>query len=207
MWLTGCMTFQCACVTQHPCVFLFAAFALVQQDVLRDMAQQFQQVSISGAKGSPQDMLRDMAQQFMQASSSGINSNPFNASSWAPPGMKSNINSGWGDGWNAGGTSSRSKRPPGNQASTRPNSSSSSQRGMLTLALDVVTTDEAYVIYADIPGEAVWPSFCTGCTCQITSSAQQILIKSAAVLVFLWACSVQEHLTTRAAVLAHNTHR
>jgi hypothetical protein len=33
---------------------------------------------------------------------------------------------------------------------------------MLTLALDVVTTDEAYVVYADIPGEAVWPSFGTG---------------------------------------------
>lgn len=131
------------------------------QDILQAMAQQFQQASNSSGKGnpSPQDFLQAMAQQFQQASSSGGRGTPFNASSWGPPGININVNSGWGDGWKAAGPSGRRQAPSGSSSgsrssSTRPNSSSSGrQRGPLTLALDVVTTDDAYIIYADIPGE------------------------------------------------------
>lgn len=78
------------------------------------------------------------------------------SSSWAP-----GINSGWGGGWKTGGGPTFSGRSSRQAASSSSSSAQQQSQGSRSLALDVVTTEDAYLIYADIPGEL---HICLCCT-------------------------------------------
>lgn len=98
-----------------------------------------------------------MAQQWQQQHG-GRSSSPFNQSPQG--GINININPGWGGGWSAPrsapgsrpASSSSNRTGPATGSNSSTSSSSSRQRAPLTLALDVVTSDSAYEVYADIPG-------------------------------------------------------
>jgi hypothetical protein len=71
------------------------------------------------------------------------------SSSWA-----TGMNGGWAGGWKTGPSfSGHGSRQAASRSSSGSGGRQQQSQGSRTLALDFVTTQDAYLIYADIPGE------------------------------------------------------